>query len=461
MSENIKSVIEKVKEQKPEPTVSAVFDGGAILEMTFDPKEKRTGFILWKDGGWSRVSDYAIDSNHKLVPYSARNNLIKSRIVLFPSEPEEYGSEETLIQEIEDFIHRYVDLNPLFEKIASFYVLFSWVYDDFKEVPYLRLRGDYGSGKTRALHAIGSLCYKPIFASGASTISPVFRMIDAFQGTLIIDEGDFRVSDEKAEVVKILNNGNVKGFPVLRSEVSNNREFNPRAYQVFGPKIVATRGSFDDKALESRFITEIMGQRKLRDNIPINLPDAFDEEALRIRNKLLLFRFRNLGRQRADAELVDRTIEPRLNQIFVPLLSIVKETQTREAIKEVARQSNREIVNDRGMETEAQVLEIIKELASSNEQRITVKDVTKWFSDRFGEDYERKVTTRWIAGIIRKRLNLKTVKSHGAFVFPPPEFRKLKRLYEKYGLDSDPGDKGNEGDEKSGIDTLEDMEKSG
>jgi hypothetical protein len=75
---------------------------------------------------------------------------------------------------------------------------------------------------------IGSLCYKPIFASGASTVSPIFRILDSFHGTLIVDEGDFRFSDEKAEVVKILNNGNVKGFPVLRSESDGKREFNPR-----------------------------------------------------------------------------------------------------------------------------------------------------------------------------------------------------------------------------------------
>ena len=54
---------------------------------------------------------------------------------------------------------------------------------------------------------MGSLCYKPIFASGASTVSPLFRILDSFRGTLIIDEDDFRFSDEKAEVVKILNNG--------------------------------------------------------------------------------------------------------------------------------------------------------------------------------------------------------------------------------------------------------------
>ena len=79
------------------------------------------------------------------------------------------------------------------------------------------LRGDYGSGKTRALLTIGSLCYKGFFASGASTVSPIFHTLDAFRGTLIFDEADFRFSDERAEIVKILNNGNVSGLPVLRT----------------------------------------------------------------------------------------------------------------------------------------------------------------------------------------------------------------------------------------------------
>ena len=89
--------------------------------------------------------------------------------------------------------------------MAAHYVLFSWVYDAFNEVPYIRFQGDYGTGKTRALLVVGSVCYKPFFASGASTVSPIFHILDAFRGTLILDEADFRFSDEKAEIVKVLN----------------------------------------------------------------------------------------------------------------------------------------------------------------------------------------------------------------------------------------------------------------
>lgn len=59
---------------------------------------------------------------------------------------------------------------PRREALSSLiYVLMSSVYDAFNDAPYLRLRGDFGTGKTRSLLAIGSLCYKPFFASGAST----------------------------------------------------------------------------------------------------------------------------------------------------------------------------------------------------------------------------------------------------------------------------------------------------
>ena len=86
-------------------------------------------------------------------------------------------------------------------------------------------------------------------------------------------------------------------IPVLRSESVSAREFSPRAYSVFGPKLIATRGYFQDRALESRCLTEEMGGRALRADVPINLPSSYKEEARQLRNKLLLFCFRNAGRR--------------------------------------------------------------------------------------------------------------------------------------------------------------------
>ena len=234
------------KQKRIVPTASAVLDDGTIVEMVFRPDLRRTLFAISTAGRWTLQDAIDIGPDTKFVPFSPNNNLIKNEVVLLPSEPQIYGSEAQLLADIRAFIHRYVDFSELFENVATYYVLLTWLYDAFNELPYLRLRGDYGSGKTRALLTIGSLCYKGFFASGASTVSPIFHTLDAFRGTLIFDEADFRFSDERAEIVKILNSGNVSGLPVLRTMMNRQREFNPQAFQVFGPKIVATRGSYDD-----------------------------------------------------------------------------------------------------------------------------------------------------------------------------------------------------------------------
>src|SRR5262245_19113178 len=311
-------------------TVSAILEDGALLEMVHDRTKRTTAFVLAKDGARQVVPHHATSDGRLLVPLSPANNLLVHDVVLFATEPAEYGTKADLVDAIGQYIDRYVDLSPLFAAIATHYVLLTWLYDTLPELPYLRVRGEPGSGKTRFLMTVGSICNKPIFASGASTVSPVFRMLDLVRGTLVLDEADFRFSDEKAEVTKILNNGIMPGFPVLRCEQNGaGREFNPRAYHVFGPKLVATRNGFDDRALESRFLSEDMGARGLRGDVPISLPAAHAREAQALRNQLLLFRLRHRAQARLVPSPLGGDIAPRLAQMFNPILSLIDDDHLR------------------------------------------------------------------------------------------------------------------------------------
>ncbi len=432
MAERKPKTSPKKQKDNTRPTISAVLPSGALVELVYDSEEKQTAFAVWEDGTWRLVEQIA-DGAHTLVPYAPSNNLIRNHVVLFPSQPEEYGDETALITEIRTFIHRYVDLSEDFEHIAAYYILFTWVHDTFNELPYLRLRGDYGSGKTRFLLIVGSLCYRPIFASGASTVSPIFHILDRFGGTLIIDEADFRFSDEKADMVKILNNGNMRGIPVLRTEINRNKELNPRAFQVFGPKLVGMRKTFDDRALESRFISEETGKRTLRADIPINLPSGYKEEALALRNKLLLYRFRNRGTHSPTEKLIDRAIEPRLNQIFAPLLSVVQSDTIRATLKDIARRSHQGLIAERSTQIEAEVLVVIRALfLKSSRTHISLKDIVTTFNRI--SDTDRPVTHKWMGHVLRTSLNLHTKKSHGIYVIPHTEADKLTFLYERYGV---------------------------
>jgi hypothetical protein len=417
------------------PTISAVLPSGEIVEAVFNPAGSTTDLVTGGAGTWTVAPHLDLASGERLVPYSATNNLLVHKVVLLPSKPEEYGTEGELLEEIRSFIHRYVALTSRFEAIAAYYVLFTWLYDRFNELPYLRVRGDYGSGKSRFLLAAGSLCYKPMFVSGASTVSPIFRTIDAFRGTLVIDESDFRDSDERAEIVKIFNQGNARGFPVLRSEqVGNRKEFDVRAYTVFGPKLIATRRDFKDRALESRCLTEEMGQVELRNDIPINLPASFEEEALHIRNKLLSFRLRTFGRELRSDGLTDHAVEPRLRQVFSPLLSVIDDPAVRDEVAALARQYQREMVADRGLDVEAAVLEAVYRLQREGKP-LLVKEITAAFLEEHGEEFGAKASPRWVGSILRRRLGLRPVKSNGTYVIPLGELPKLEHLFEKYGME--------------------------
>ncbi|HUP24341.1 MAG TPA: hypothetical protein VNB06_15525 [Thermoanaerobaculia bacterium] len=440
MNESLDTIVNNAKERRAIPASFVALPEGGLAEMIYDPEQGRTQFAVAR-GDRVEYEDLLVLGEERVFrPYSPENSLIKNDIVLLPSQAEAYESEEALVAEIQAFIHRYVDLSPLFEQLSAYYVLFTWLYDSFNELPYLRAKGDTGSGKTRYLLTVGSLCYKPTFASGASTVSPLFRILDLFRGTLVIDEGDFRLSDEKAEVVKILNNGNARGFPVLRSEaVGREREFSPRAYQVYGPKLVATRTTFQDRALESRCLTEELGNRRLRADIPINLPMAFKIDARSLRNKLLTFRFVNYGRPFANPALVDPTIEPRLNQVFVPLLSVISDATAREDLNRVLHEYQRQLVADRGLEFEGQVVEVIREVHEGLDgAELSLRDITSRFIQHHAEEMDRKVTPKWIGGVIRRRLGLRTVRRGGTYVIPESERPKLEQLYEKYGLQGDP-----------------------
>lgn len=415
------------------PTASAVLPSGELVEMVYDADERRTGFVCGTAEAWRYEPDIEVREGEKLVPFSPGNNLLVHEVVLLPSEPAEYGGERELLASIRAFIHRYVDVSAVFEELAAYYVLLSWLYDCFYELPYLRVRGDYGSGKTRFLLVVGSVCYKPMFASGASTTSPLFRTMDAFKGTLILDESDFRLSDERAEIVKILNNGNARGFPVLRTEVTRAKEFDPRAYTVFGPKIVATRGYFEDRALESRCLTEEMGADRLRDDVPLNLDDGYKQEARALRNQLLLFRLRNHRKSGTIASLPERGIEPRLRQIFAPFFSLIDDPAARERVLELLRSYQRDLVSDRSLQLEARILEVVRSLFKVTD-RIQVADITRELVVRHGTEFDRTVTSKWVGVTLRKRLGLKTWKSRGVFILGPSELQKLPRLYEKYGV---------------------------
>jgi len=425
---------DKNNKEKTTPTVSRILSDGSLVELIYSYEEKKTLLLVGKDDVQVTLERFKLTGGEILTPVRAGHSLIKHQIVLLPSEAVDYGSTDELVADIKNYVRRYVTLSETFTEIAVYYTLLSWVYDAFNEVPYLRWKGDYGSGKTRALQVIGSIMYKPIFASGASTVSPIFHTLDLFRGTLIFDEADFRFSDERSELTKIFNNGTSRGFPVLRASMGDNKDFDPRAFSVYGPKLIGMREVFQDYALESRFLTEEMVGHA-GPGVPINLPSSQKAEALALRNKLLIFRYRERHRVKIDETLVDASLSSRANQILMPLLSIIPDATIRDAIKQLVKAQEEELSRDRSTQIEALVLEVIADVIERDPdvKQVPLSVIRQSLIHRHAAEFDRPLTSRYLGGLIRNRLRLKSFKS-SVYMIEMPHPTVLRDLCARYGV---------------------------
>lgn len=426
-----RQISEKTAESSLQHRASVVFEN-KIAETVYDPICEKTQFAIYEDGN-VHYADFIKTTNDTVVPLSAKSDIIKKGVVLLPSAPSPYGTEEELLIEIQTFIHKYVDISLKFEQIAAYYVLFTWMYDRFHEAPYLRAIGDFGSGKSRFIQTVGSICYKPIFTGGATTTAPIFRILDEVGGTLVLDEADLRASDMTNDIVKILNMGYQKGGSVLRMQGKELLE--TKAFDVFGPKIIATRETFSDKALESRFLIEQMGRGTLRKDIPRNLRDGFWEEGRELRNKLLMWRFENYHREFLFDETLIENIHPRLYQIIVPLLSIIKSEEVKESLREFMRNYNEELTADRGLSRESDIIyAILKFTNDSGLNEITVGQIAEYLNQDITE-FEDRLTPKKIGWYLRAKLQLNSHKTRKGYVLDlKSNVERLAFWKERFGI---------------------------
>lgn len=190
----------------------------------------------------------------------------------------------------------------------------------------------------------------------------IFRLLDVTRGTLVYDEADFNKSDESNLMTKLLNVGHEQGASILRCESSSSHEWDPTAFNVFGPKLIATRQMFDDAALESRCLTERM-DGLYREGIPYNLPDSFRCEANAIRNKLLLYRFRKYYEIHSTEPLPNKsTVHPRLQQIIQPLIAVADNDSVVADLLSLVENQDSRLIGERQDSRAAIVLEAILNL---------------------------------------------------------------------------------------------------
>lgn len=362
--------------------------------------------------------------------------LADSGTILFAQAVEEYGGDWDLFLRLKAFIGSYLQLDSnAFQELLACYSMMTWVFDRFDALPYLRAQGDYGSGKTRLLSVVGSLSYRSLMAGGATTPSPVFRIIDRFKGTLIIDEADFEKTEMWGEIVKILNTGYTRGWPVLRTEKGPDGAFDVKAYDCFAPKILATRRRFQDAALESRCLSHTMPiLTEFNPKMPLTLGKAFRQEAQQIRNQMMLWRFRNWARVEVDPNARMAGVEPRINQIAQPLMAATDSPKLKAAILASVTGYSKQVLEERRESLEGLVAALVVKrwLARQRPARFKLEEVTNTLKTMdFPNIHARKV-----GDIVRRVLGVETTMLGGdSWVMMNEE--TARKLTHRYGLQTE------------------------
>lgn len=374
-------------------------------------------------------------------PYD--DDALRLGAVLLPTGIEDYGSVEELIDDIKKHIQKYLDVSDDFRTFSAYYVLLSWVYERVNTLAYLRVLGDSGCGKSRFLDVVGRLCYKVFLASGSVTPAPIYRMIKRYGGSISLDEADFKDSDEKNEIVKILNCGFEKNRPVTRCKKDDPDDL--QILPTFGPKVLATRSTFKDKALESRCITEIMKPTNRKDIPPI-LPDGFYYEEEELRNKLLKFRFDYFNKiDTKEIELLDLgDIELRIKQAtlsFAVLFRNIKEMMCK--FKIFLKKYNDDLIVERSESYDGMIVNALHSLGFEEGNVITAQTVTDHLKDKNNIETTARTVGRHFKslGLVTKLQKIDgKVKRNVTF-----EESIWSRLKERY----IPGEKGNVGNESN------------
>ncbi len=404
---------------------------GAIGEMVVTEDGDRH-FIIAINGSVRKATEYKTSK----TTYTPTKDPLVGQVVHFAATAQPYDSQVSLFQEIKTFIHRYLELPEDFEDISALYVLLTWVYEFAPSVPYLRVIGDWGSGKTRFLQVVGSICFRPIFASGATTPSPIFRILDKFRGTLVLDEADFKDSSAWVDIVKILNNGYRPGFPVLRADKDDGK-WHPQAFQVFGPKLIATRAPFKDEALESRCLTAEM-MPLTRQDIPRVLPPSFETEVQDLRSKLLTFRFANLLKLKGMTfgnDLLEPDLQPRLQEILIPLKVMLNGDQSMsETLCHFIHHQQDTLFSRRRESSAGRVLAAMIELQGEGEQLSSTNIAAKIKE----MDEEAPLLNAEKVGWLTRKLGFEKQRLHGGRRVTRWDEPRIARLILLYGLSLNP-----------------------
>jgi putative DNA primase/helicase len=143
-----------------------------------------------------------------------------------------------LLDELTLTIQRFIIMDKQQAQAASLWIAACWFIDVIDCAPIALINApEKACGKTQLLTVMGKLAPRPAQASGISP-SVLFRMIEAYQPTLFIDEIETVLHDNE-DLRGLLNAGHTRDSAYVWRSVAKGDDFEPRRFSVWGMKAIA------------------------------------------------------------------------------------------------------------------------------------------------------------------------------------------------------------------------------
>ena len=356
-TERMKALADAAKNSGDEDEIEEVVSMGGWFP---DDETQKSGWLLEpfldrKDGvtrwAYARITDMDQDAREigtaddlvigekRYVPLM--DDIIRNETVILPNGLGPLKSTSELVGDIERFIRRYFLMDEASRyKLSAVYAIFTWVYDGFDALNFLRAMGGSGSGKSDLMYLIGLCSYRLMVTLAVSSTAAYKGLAHMYKGTLFIDEAQDLMKKDDGTMRALLKGRATQRYAqvvnMMETQTAQGKTFVPSASQVYGPTLITMYGAFDDAGIENRCVSFNLSQRDTleleRAGIePGYYPPELSEEAERIRGMCLHWRLRkwkpSLELDKAEVEelrarkfrVSDPLVSPRVNQVMRPL----------------------------------------------------------------------------------------------------------------------------------------------
>lgn len=224
-----------------------------------------------------------------------------------------------LVAELVGLISRFAALPPGAAIAIALWVMFAHVFEIFSVAPILALVSPMKRcGKTTVLGLLQRLVPRPITASNITPAS-LFRSVEKLKPTLLIDEADTFLEAHE-ELRGILNSGHTRRAAHVVRTVG--RDFEPRSFTTFCPKVVAMIGELP-ATLADRSVIVKMRRRTPNEHVE-RLREDRDLGFGDVLRKLERWAVDSAGRLKGCDPFVPDQLDDRAADNWRPLLAIAE-----------------------------------------------------------------------------------------------------------------------------------------